>query len=132
MGLVTVSVSMMNCKPRHRSGSRLAALIEPRLLGILASLATVQRGKFTEETYLVLESVVELLQIFPPPTLTRWKNKLLSILRYTVTLLHCYTVTALRFNQSPCHELLTVSKVTITIAKVTVVVVTVKPRPGTD
>ena len=63
-------------------GGKLAGLIEPRLLGILASLATLQRGKFTEESFLVLESVIELMQIFPPHTLTKWKNKLLSILRY--------------------------------------------------
>ena len=70
-------------KNKSSSGDceRLASLIEPRLLGILASLATLQRGKFTEESYLVLESVIELMQIFPPTTLTKWKNKLLSILR---------------------------------------------------
>ncbi|KAL5253637.1 hypothetical protein ACHWQZ_G013417 [Mnemiopsis leidyi] len=70
----------------NRNGSKLAGLIEPRLLGILASLATLQRGKFTEESFLVLESVIELMQIFPPHTLTKWKNKLLSILRNG---LHC-------------------------------------------
>ena len=66
-------------------GAELAGLLEPRLLGILASLATIQRGKFTEEYYLVMESVVVILNIFPPKTLNKWKNKLLSILRQEIS-----------------------------------------------
>ena len=64
----------------------LAKLIEPKLLGILASLSALQLGRFSEESYLVMESVIELLQIFPSETLGKWKNKFISILRFAVSL----------------------------------------------
>ena len=61
------------------AGENLKALIVPRLMGILATFGMTQLGRFTEESYLVMRSVSELLQLVQCGG--RWKNKFLSILR---------------------------------------------------
>ena len=50
-------------------------------MGILAYFSTLQLGRFCEETYLVMESLLELMGLFPSAMLTKWKNKILSIMR---------------------------------------------------
>ena len=58
--------------------------MEPRLLALLASFSYLQLEKLTEETTLVLESINELMRIIGSKKVTKWKNKIISILRYEV------------------------------------------------